>query len=474
MAITQPASAASFVLNLKNNTKVSVETGTGEDRGGLAFSPDGKLLAVNAFSDLRIWHTATGKLWRQSTEVFGASVGFSLDGKVLAATHYLKGVYLWDVPTGKFLNSLPDSGEFGFSAISPDSRWLAGMSGGAARIWDLKTGQKVNDGDGHVDTIRSLAISPRFDAIATGGNDGALRLWDPLTGKQKHLLMNTDKFGYVSALCFSADGKWLASSDLGELGNSSVRLWETATGRLVYKLPGHGPLGGRRAVQFSTDGRYLFSWGDDFYLRKWDVKTGKALLEQCTRPKGLDLPEDDEDNVDNRLLFCADCAFTPQKDQLVLATRAGELHYFDVATGKETRVVKGSPSNVDCLAISPTGKQTVLGSYDGPSGFQMTVGDVVSGKTLFSMSFAGTPGEGKFSPDGRSLAAVCGNQIVVVEMATGKTRLSVQDLPVESRQLAFSRDGRFLITAMEDTTALVWDLAVLAEREAPKKDPSKR
>jgi len=477
VVVGRPSSGTSFILNLQKDARVPLQ---GWDRNSpvLAFSPDAQYLASGSFDGLRIWDAATGKLWRVLADDSGrnvSSLAFSTDAKILAATDYSKGIFLWDLPTGKYLNQLAASENFRVGAISPDSRWLAAVRGSSLRVWNLETGQAVNDGDGHVETIRSLAISPRLDAIATGGNDGTLRLWDAVTGKQKHLLLKaTDALTFVSGVAFSSDGKWLASSDLGD----SVRLWEVATGRQVYKLPGHGPTGGRRVVQFSPDGRYLLSWGDDYYLRKWDMKTGKVVLEHRTRPSGFDLPEDDDGQTDDRrqraleqkLFFVADCAFTHAGDQFVLPTRQGNLHFFDVATGKETRVVKTSSNNVNSLAISPTGKHLVLSGYDGRSGFgfSMTVAELASGKVVFNLAFPGPGyGQAEFSPDGRTVAAVYGDKLVVVELATGKTRLSVDNLPAQSRLLTFSRDGRFLVTAMDDTTALVWDLAALGGRTKP-------
>ena len=52
------------------------------------------------------------------------------------------------------------------------------------------------------------------------------------------------------------------------------------------------------------------------------------------------------------------------------------------------------------------------------------------------------------------------DKIAVVEIATGKVRLN---FAAKARALTFSSDGRFLAAAMADTTALLWDLALLAE-----------
>jgi hypothetical protein len=64
-----------------------------------------------------------------------------------------------------------------------------------------------------------------------------------------------------------------------------------------------------------------------------------------------------------------------------------------------------------------------------------------------------------FSPDGRTLAASLDGTILIVEMASAKVRLS---FAAKSHAFAYSADARFLAAAMDDTTALIWDLAALA------------
>jgi WD40 repeat protein len=127
-------------------------------------------------------------------------------------------------------------------------------------------------------------------------------------------------------------------------------------------------------------------------------------------------------------------------------------------------VVRIGIEDAQSLAISPTGKHYAVTT----NGFQLAVGDLVSGKVAFTVSFAGEWGQARFSPDGRMVAAASGNRIVLVEMATGKIRLSLDQLPARSRTLAFSADGRLLVAGLEDTTALVWDLAVLGSKPPGK------
>jgi len=441
-----------YVLDRRKGTKHLLQAAR-EESYQAVFSADGKYLASRDNGEgPRIWDAATGKLlWQAGDEGLRliSPIGFSPNGKILAASAYRAEISLWDTHTGKFLKSLPGSKDARMGSISPDGRWLA-TTGATIKVWNLETGNAVDSGEGHQHQIDHFHFSPRYDLLATSAGDSVI-LWDVISGKLKQRLPTGH---WPRGLAFSPDGQWVATSDFDD----SVRLWESATGRQIFKLAGHGPVGGRRLVQFSPDNRFLFSWGDDFRLRKWDVKTGKALLEKRTRPRGLEFPKDEEAPLDRFDVFdfCSDCHFTQQADQLVLLSMECDLHFFDTATGKEARVVNvGMPDLAGGFAVSPNNKHVAVRGYEAP----LDVIDLASGRRAFSIPLTGGPGNLLFSPDGRTLVGTNNKKLFVVEMATGKIRLEVE---AKSRQIELSPDGRFLATAMPDTTALVWDLAVLS------------
>lgn len=122
----------------------------------------------------------------------------------------------------------------------------------------------------------SMAIAPDGKSLATGSQDGSIKVWDMTTGQILSEL--TGHEASISSLSYSPDGRLIASASW----DGSVALWDLRRSIKVMTLTGHtdSVIG----AQFTPDGGFLLSRSLDGTVRKWDVTSGELV-------QVLDVPE---------------------------------------------------------------------------------------------------------------------------------------------------------------------------------------
>jgi RNA polymerase sigma factor (sigma-70 family) len=234
----------------------------------LAYSPDGKTVAVGFNDRSEIWDTQTWKKLSQFGE--GAvALAYSPDGRRLAdAPRQGENAQLHDLSNGGLVAVKGHTGKITAVAFSPDGKVLVtGSKDKTVRLWDAATAREIRLLNGSGGEIASVAFSPDGRTLATGGGDRTFLLWDVASGR---ILSKTQSPAAVTALAFSPDGNQIAAVSR----DGSILLGNSANGEVGQKLEGH--TGDVFSVAYSPDGKRLLSAGKDGKVRLWDVATGQA------------------------------------------------------------------------------------------------------------------------------------------------------------------------------------------------------
>jgi WD40 repeat protein/tRNA A-37 threonylcarbamoyl transferase component Bud32 len=420
--------------------------------GGLtsvAFSPDGKTLAAGTVDwQVRRWEVATGKEHQPPLKGHRDSVravAFSPDGRWLASASNDGIIQVWDASTGKVKHTLVghENAAWGV-AFSPDSRRLASSADDATiRVWDVGLGRLLLTLYGHTAGIANVAFSPDGRQLVSASDDQTVRVWDAAASKATLTLCGHK--GHVRAVAFSPDGKRIASAgDEQPHDDAAVRIWDVGTGRPLFTL---SVPSGSESVAFSPDGQHLAAAGGDHTVRVWDAASGRE--EQVLRGHS------------DKVLWVA---FSPDGRLLASASADRAVKLWDVAAGKERLTLQGHGDKVRSVAFSPDGRRLASGGDDKV----VKIWDVATGQEEMTLpGHAAAVRRVVFSPDGKRLAAATvaprrvltwdSGEVTLWDLGTGHATLTLRGHPNGVQAVAFSPDGRRLISAGADPLMKLWE-----------------
>lgn len=270
------------------NTLLFTLEGHTELVGEMAFAPDGQTLASGSDdATIRLWNVGDGTLIRilnhDRPEDWVSSIAFSPGGQLLATSSSRNNtVYLWRVSNGILVRTFFEEDILGVNVItySPDATTLAtGSTDNIVRLWRISDGaltQTLTEKGSFLqgltrkpEGVNAVIFSPNGKMLASGSNDGRVRLWDIKDGTLFKILKgHTDS---VLSVAFAPSGEILASGS----ADSTIRLWDVNDGALLQTLDGHTPW--FDSVIFSSDGKTLASRSGDDLIRLWRASDGKLI-----------------------------------------------------------------------------------------------------------------------------------------------------------------------------------------------------
>jgi WD40 repeat protein len=240
----------------------------------LAWSPDGRLLAVAGAEGARVVRAENGAEVCTSTGHTDAvlALAWSPDGERVASAGADATVQVWEGRTGKTLLSYEGHSDTVYAVSwSPDGKRVASASDDTTvQVWTARTGKPLLTYEKHGDYVRAVAWSPDGRQIASASDDGTVQVWAALDGEGQGWFRG--ETGKITALAWAPAGGALALG--GDDG--TVQVWEVEEKRVRLALRGH--TGALTALAWAPGGERLASAAYDGAVHLWDASAGQRLL----------------------------------------------------------------------------------------------------------------------------------------------------------------------------------------------------
>jgi WD40 repeat protein len=299
--------------------------------------------------------------------------------------------------------------------------------------------------DGQTKRVLTAQWSPDGSRIATAGDDGTIRLWDPATGRQVGPVRRAHTKP-INAIAWSKANGHLAS--LGEDG--IIAIWtRDDVAPAVTIVANVGTLKVVSSFTWSPDGREIATSGEDGLVRVWNTTTGAARGQPFRGHSG----------------GVATLDWSPDGRTLVSASDDGTARIWDAQSGAEVRVLRGHKGKVTTARWSPDG--TLVATVGEDLTIRLWVastGALTRTMKGYSQQIIGI----RWSPDSTRLASYGFDHYVLVHAVTdGSVVATLTGHTDLIDSAAWSSDGGKLATASKDTTVRVWNASTGAQIGVP-------
>ncbi|MCB0186766.1 MAG: hypothetical protein KDE31_21010, partial [Caldilineaceae bacterium] len=483
-----------FLWDVDSGEAVQILQGHTDYIWSVCFSPDGNTLA-SCCSDgtIRLWDTTTWQTRQILTGHTGRVIAmcFSPDGRILASGSSHGTIRLWAANSGQALQIL--RGHTNWAAalcFSPDGRTLVSVSGDQSiRLWDMSAASTLSEAEGLTTSmstpdelvsshplqtfqgyrrgIRSISFSPDGETVASGGTDGIIRLWDvnddgaePRQALIGHQIL-------VTAVCFSPDGHTLASADL----RGFLHLWNLAQpANIVGQSERIAPT--VLAQSFSPDRHFLAIGETSHLISIWDLATRQVSHTLTGHNETITALAF---NPDGKILASANADPTILLWDISAISTLSEVE--DPNTSEaSSQIIRRfqEPGRVWSVAFSPDGLTLASG---GDAGiiylWDISTASTRSDAAGLNTSVAGESDQPRqrlaghgagissvaFSPNGRLLVSGgIDRSLRLWDIASGKTIHTLTGHTERVWSVCFSPDGQMVASGSDDGAVKFWDV----------------
>ena len=226
----------------------------------------------------------------------------------------------------------------------------------------------------------------------------------------------------VKSVAYALNGTLIASSS----SDGTVRIWDTRTSEeATFAL--HIDDSAVLSVCFSPDGTGIAAGTEGGLVCIWDIGTSQGTMKRLAGHSSAVLS----------------VAFSPD-GSLVASTSHGRIvRLWSSRTGRLHAVLSGHTGPVNTVSFSPNRAILVSGSEDGTLRFWQTDSGIPLSRTVYG--YENSICDLCFAPDGKTIAAASGRNVVICNTTTGKMILTLSAVPAIIRSVRFSPNGQSLV-----------------------------
>ncbi len=400
----------------------------------VAYSPDGRLLAVAVGSKIQLIVVESGRceqvLEGHTSRV--TSVTFSPNGERLASGSNDHTIRLWEIESGRCVQVLEGHTNWVLSVMfSPNGERLAsGSWDKTIRLWEIESGRCVQVLEGHTNYVNSVTFNPNGEHLASGSRDNTIRLWEVESGRCQQVLEGHTR--EITSVTFSPNGEILTSGSR----DNTIRLWELKSGHCEQVLEGHRHC--VNSVTFSSDGKHLASGSSDKTIRLWELESGRC-----------------EQVLEGHTNYVNSVTFSPNGEHLASGSQDHTIHLWELESGRCEQVLEGHTNYVNSVTFSPNGEILASGSHDKTIRlWELESGQCEQVLEVHTEVFSVT-----FSSNGEHLASGSFDKTIRLwELESGRCEQVLEGHTSSAKRVTFSPNGEILASGSYDKTIRLWEV----------------
>jgi WD40 repeat protein len=452
--LTGSKDSTAILWDVYSGKQIKTITGHQGKINAVAISADKKyLLTGSSDKTAKLWDFTTGKELK-SFSISGAevrAVGFDKDSKLVIIAGGNNMAEIFNVQSGTEVKTLSGlTGAVNTAGFSKDGKFVftAGDDNNII-LWETSSGKKQSTFIGHTAKVLSADISADGKYLLSGSADKTCKLWDAKTGKEINTI--TGFSNEVSTVAFMPGGKYFAAGSLIKNnvsyenaqntvdviynGIGYVKLWELPSCKEVRTYKGHSSWVNSMAI--SKDGKYLLTGSYDKNGRLWNLTEGRQVKTFIGHTD-----------------YVTSVAISPDDKYALTGSADNSAILWDVNTGKAIRTFHDA-SLITSVAFNSDGTAILTAGIDrNVKKWDVKTGNRVSNYDAYPGAYSAC-----FSPDDKSILIGSVYEALLYDASSAKLIKKFKGHKGDICYVAFSPDGKQIVTCSYDNTAKLWDIA---------------